>query len=116
MCRARHLASADSLSLATSVPATFTSPLSGRSMPAMRLRSVVFPDPEGPIRPRNSPSGTSSEMSCSTGIAMLSRRYDFDTPRTWTIELGMSSSLLHGDFGAGPQAGADAIDHLNAGA
>src|SRR6185295_11138045 len=55
-------------------PATVTAPASGRSMPAIRFSSVVFPDPEGPIKPRNSPSGTSSEMSCSTGIAMLSRR------------------------------------------
>ncbi len=74
MCVARQRAASDSLNLVTSVPATATDPASGRSIPAIRFSSVVLPDPEGPIKPRNSPSGTSSEMSRSTGIAMLSRR------------------------------------------
>src|SRR2546427_2785439 len=56
---ARQRAASDSLSLVTSVPATATDPASGRSMPAIRFSNVVLPDPEGPIRPRNSPSGTS---------------------------------------------------------
>ena len=34
-------------------------------MPAMRLRRVVFPEPEGPMRARNSPRGTSRERSWS---------------------------------------------------
>src|SRR5213594_676136 len=97
MSVARQRAKADSLSCATSVPATVMAPASGRSMPAMRLSSVVLPDPDGPLRPRNSPSGTSSE-----------------TSRTCTIGLGIAP-LLHFDLGAAAQAVADTIDHLGAG-
>ena len=39
-------------------PATTTRPLVGVSMPAMRLSSVVLPEPDGPMRLRNSPSAT----------------------------------------------------------
>src|SRR5688572_29511106 len=37
-------------------------PLVGRSRPAMRFRSVDFPQPEGPTMATNSPGATSSEM------------------------------------------------------
>ena len=36
-------------------------PPEGPSAPEMQLKSVVFPDPLGPIRPTNSPSRTSKE-------------------------------------------------------
>jgi hypothetical protein len=40
------------------VPLTTTSPLSGRSNPAITMRSVDFPEPDGPIRPIVSPDAT----------------------------------------------------------
>ena len=46
------------------------SPDVGESMPAMRLRSVVLPDPDGPIRERNSPRGTSRDKS-SRGVMIV---------------------------------------------
>src|SRR5215467_2872513 len=45
-------------SLTTSPPIR-TSPADARSRPAAIRRTVVFPDPEGPTRTRNSPSATS---------------------------------------------------------
>ena len=41
----------------------------GLSIPAMRFRSVVLPEPEGPMSPRNSPSGISNEILFKTGIS-----------------------------------------------
>ncbi len=38
-----------------SSPARRTRPVSGRSKPASILRSVVFPQPEGPSSEKNSP-------------------------------------------------------------
>jgi hypothetical protein len=64
---ARQPASSVSERVVISVPPIFISPLSGLSMPAMRLRRVVFPDPEGPMSARNSPSSISNVMSFSTG-------------------------------------------------
>ena len=40
------------------VPLTTTSPLSGRSSPAITISSVDFPEPDGPIRPIASPGAT----------------------------------------------------------
>jgi hypothetical protein len=37
------------------------------SMPAMRLRSVLLPDPEGPMSARNSPSAIVKLISLRTG-------------------------------------------------
>src|SRR5271167_1281761 len=37
-------------------------PALGRMVPAMRLRSVVLPEPLGPISPRISPGDTASDM------------------------------------------------------
>ena len=42
----------------SSSPATLTVPLVGVSNPAIRLRSVLFPQPLGPVTVRNSPAGT----------------------------------------------------------
>ena len=57
--RLRHLESSPSDSGPKSVPATMTRPDVARSIPAMRLSSVVLPEPDGPINARNSPCGTS---------------------------------------------------------
>src|SRR5579883_1855029 len=59
MLRVRHEASCASDILETSAPPIHNSPVSGRSKPAMRLSSVVLPEPDGPMMPRNSPSPTS---------------------------------------------------------
>src|ERR1051325_1267826 len=77
--RARQLASADSLKRETSRPSTVMLPPVGRSMPAMRLRSVVFPEPDGPMSARKSPRGTSNVMPFSTGTSKASLRYTFRT-------------------------------------
>src|SRR5258707_204937 len=95
--RARHEARADSASFPISVPETSIRPDEGLSMPAMRLRRVVFPEPEGPMSPRNSPSGISNEMSRRTGISYESRQYDFETfwidTRAMANYAGISYSL-----------------------
>ena len=46
------------------------SPDVGVSMPAMRLSSVVFPDPDGPMRERNCPSGISRDR-FSSGVIVV---------------------------------------------
>src|SRR6202012_4422018 len=61
--RPRKRASASSLSALKGVPLTTTSPLSGRSRPAITIRSVDFPEPDGPIRPSASPDATRRLMS-----------------------------------------------------
>src|SRR5579871_1407720 len=61
--RPRKRASASSLRALKGVPLTTTSPLSGRSSPAITIRSVDFPEPEGPIRPSASPEATRKEIS-----------------------------------------------------
>ena len=80
----RHWARALSESCATSVPATMTCPDVGRSMPAIRLSSVVLPEPEGPMSARNSPCGTCRSIPSSTVIRCVSRVYTLRTPRTST--------------------------------
>src|SRR2546427_1080338 len=44
-----------------SAPRKRTEPALGLSAPAMRLNTVLLPEPLGPIRPRISPSATSNE-------------------------------------------------------
>ena len=44
-----------------SLPSIKISPEVGVSIPAIRLRRVVFPEPDGPMSERNSPRGTSSD-------------------------------------------------------
>src|SRR5229473_479558 len=56
--RPRKRASASSSRALKGVPLTTTSPLSGRSNPAITISSVDFPEPEGPIRPIASPCAT----------------------------------------------------------
>src|SRR5216683_2951297 len=51
----------------------------------MRLSSVVFPEPLGPIRARNSPLATSKLRSFNTSICSLPRVKNLCTPRTRTI-------------------------------
>src|SRR3954471_11669094 len=62
-CRPRKRASASSSRALNAVPLTTTSPLSGRSSPAIIISSVDFPEPDGPIRPIASPWVTRRLMS-----------------------------------------------------
>src|SRR3954468_11099089 len=73
-----------------SSPATRSSPVSGLSIPAIRLSSVLLPEPEGPMSARKSPSAISMLMSDSTGTTWSPRRYDFARPRISTRGAGIS--------------------------
>src|SRR5262245_52639152 len=82
MWRARQAASARSDRPLTSVPPIRMTPRVGRSMPASRLSSVDLPEPDGPMRPRKSPSSTVIDTFSSTGISIASRLYDLVTSRS----------------------------------
>src|ERR1700753_118812 len=56
--RPRKRASASSSRALKGVPLTTTSPLSGRSSPAITISKVDLPEPDGPIRPIASPEAT----------------------------------------------------------
>jgi hypothetical protein len=56
--RARHAVSFPSERLEIVTPSTAIVPEVGRSSPPIRFRRVDFPDPDGPIRARNSPWAT----------------------------------------------------------
>ena len=64
------MASPDCESVAMSRPATKIRPRVGWSMPAIRFRSVVLPDPDGPISATYSPSGMSRLIPMRTGISI----------------------------------------------
>ena len=77
------------------VPPISTSPRSGSIRPATIRRTVVFPDPEGPRRVKNSPSrmlsDTSSRAATSPNV--------FETSRSSTIVLASvfdAPSVRHG--------------------
>ncbi len=65
--RARNRASALSLRVSIRRPATVTAPEVGRSRPAMRLSSVDFPLPDGPMTATTSPAATPMLTSASAG-------------------------------------------------
>src|SRR5262249_5609036 len=92
--RPRKRASASSSRALKGVPLTTTSPLSGRSRPAITISSVDFPEPEGPIRPIASPGATRRLMSfriCTRAAPLPSERL--------TLEMEMVSAA--GLLGAG---------------
>src|SRR3989454_9512965 len=98
-----------------SAPRKRTEPAFGLSAPAMRLKTVLLPEPLGPMRPRISPSATSNEtlltavkppnlfVSCSTfsnsrceGVTFGKRqnrvgRLDGARPR----DMGAAADVLH---------------------
>src|SRR5208337_4240986 len=82
-----------SLIEARSSPSTRNWPEVGRSMPAIRFSSVVLPEPEGPIRQRNSPSSTSRSTFSRAGTARESRRKILDSLRISTTGFDMGQSL-----------------------
>src|SRR5215470_4009029 len=63
--RRRYCATPVSLSVSTRSPPTVMAPLVGRSSPAIRLSSVDFPLPEGPMIATDSPRETSI-LTCAT--------------------------------------------------
>ena len=69
----RMMASAFSSIFVRSRLATVTSPSSGLSRPAMRLSSVLFPQPDGPITATNSPRATSRSAPRSARTGAVSR-------------------------------------------
>src|SRR5438034_920220 len=63
------------------VPLTTTSPLSGRSNPAITISSVDFPEPDGPIKPIASPGATRRLISlriCTRAAPAPSERLTFE--------------------------------------
>src|SRR5262249_55436529 len=92
--RFRQAASSSSFRFAMSVSPMMTAPSDGRSIPAMMLRRVVLPDPEGPIRARNSPSGT-SRLTSDRGMTRAEPRWwIFDRCSIRTMGLPTTRSLL----------------------
>src|SRR5262245_44619405 len=59
-------------------------PSVGVSSPPIKLRSVVLPDPDGPISATKSPSGMSRSMPCNASIRSRPRRYTLVRPRICT--------------------------------
>src|SRR5206468_12313289 len=69
-------------SFATSSPPIVTWPMSGESVPAINLRSVVLPEPLGPRRPTIVPCRTSKDTLSSTSRALARRSYANETLST----------------------------------
>src|ERR1700746_3973252 len=63
-------------------PSTIILPWSGQSSAAKRLRSVVFPAPEGSTRMTNSPGSITKEIFKRAGTDSRPRRYVFETALT----------------------------------
>src|SRR5207244_2379144 len=98
-----------------SAPRKRTEPALGLSAPAMRLNTVLLPEPLGPIRPRISPSATSNEtlltavkppnlfVSCSTfsksrreGVALGERQNGVGRlDGAWPRDTGAAADVLH---------------------
>ena len=57
-----------------SLPSTTIAPDEGSVRPATICRSVLFPQPDGPIRQTNSPSGTASDTRSTAVTACPSAR------------------------------------------
>src|SRR6186997_867008 len=84
--RPRKRAKASSSRALNAVPLTTTSPLSGRSSPAITISRVDFPEPEGPIRPIASPGATRRLIS----LRMWTRAAPVPSERL-TFEMAMVS-------------------------
>src|SRR5688572_12111334 len=72
----RHAARRERDSADSSTPPILRLPDVGRSMPAIRLSSVVLPLPDGPISARNVPASTSRSRLSSGVIVAEPLRYD----------------------------------------
>src|ERR1700677_4103471 len=89
----RKRAKASSFRAPSLTPSTSTSPLSGRSRPAMIIKSVDLPEPEAPIMPTASPLSivrSTSRKICTRAAARPRLR---STPRIATAGNTMSGHL-----------------------
>src|SRR5437773_7465730 len=77
----------------TALPSTVIVPVSGRRKPRRHERRVVFPAPLGPISPRVSPRGTSSDTPSSARVSPPKRPYVFDTLETEIMKDSIVVSL-----------------------
>src|SRR4249920_1252132 len=84
MDRDRQRASDAPFIFAMFVPSTSRSPDVGWSTPPIRFKSVVLPEPEGPMSATNAPSGIDSDSPSSTRNSSVCRRYSLTTLRTST--------------------------------
>src|SRR5262245_15336684 len=104
---ARHFDSWLPLNELTGTPLTLMAPPVGVSSPPIRLRSVVLPEPDGPISARKSPFGISRLTPLRTSMRSLPRVKCLWMSRTRTRVsdmglwlLGTSRTLLDGDLAA----------------
>src|SRR5579883_2630070 len=104
-------------------PRIDTSPIVGASKPARMLRSVVFPQPDGPMTQRKSPPATARSMSSSAVMPPAASPKRLTTPRTATSAssacvpvLGWSRDIDRKPPAAGsrsaPCAAGLSLDHL----
>ena len=82
--RRRRRTSAPSSMASTRSPSMLTSPSVGRSSPATRLSRVVLPEPERPMRARNSPGASDRLTSRTAHTSSAPRRKRRETPRSST--------------------------------
>src|SRR5829696_9185083 len=64
-------------------------------MPAISLRTVLFPQPEGPTTDTNSPSRTSNDTFRRASTFPARDRYDFDKP---LIEIALGRGVRFSSF------------------
>lgn len=86
--RARWRVSCGSSLAESETPASITSPSVGLSSQERQLRSVVFPQPEGPMMATISPRRTSMETPLSAAWAVSPAPYTRVTPRAATTTSG----------------------------
>src|ERR1700726_926766 len=112
MRRLRMLASSRSFMLLTSSPAKRYSPLVGMSRQPRMCMSVDFPEPEGPIPARKSPSFTVSDTA---STARTSASPSPDTLQTSTRRMISAATSAAGAAGAATAAEAAAAEASAAG-
>src|SRR6266571_6728624 len=83
---------------AMSRPSSRISPASGRSNPAIMRSSVVFPQPEGPSRVKNSPASIAM-LTLSTAVSAPKRRVTFLISRS---AMGLRGGITGADYNKQP--------------
>src|SRR5215212_11085064 len=104
----RQAARAERESWLMSAPSMISLPDVGRSMPAMRLRRVVLPLPEGPMRARNEPDSIWRSRSWRGRMMFSPRRYS-------RVSLWHSMSAMVGASG-GLKVGESCVGEMKAAA
>src|SRR5260370_3594324 len=121
-CRRRKRASAPSSRALKGVPLTTTSPLSGRSSPAITIRSVDFPEPDGPIRPIASPGATRRLISLRMGtraapapserLTLEIKMVSGSRPASEVGSMRLSMARSYGTFAAGVERQVRSFAHM----